>query len=310
MQSDRSNTTAGAAGDGAPTSPMIVLFGEVLFDRFPDGRRALGGAPFNVAWHLAGFGLNPRLISAVGCDPAGEEIRAEMSAWGMDTSGLQTDPDHPTGVVQVSLEGGEPSYAILPDQAYDFIRPPTGITPGALLYHGTLAARAPTSARTLKSLRRDASLIFVDVNLRAPWWSPAETRSLLDGAHWVKLNRDELRALADDPDRPLAEQSMRLLARHRLAGLIITLGAEGALGLTAEGDPVLLAPPPVSGIADTVGAGDAFAAVALIGLIHSWPLELLIERAQSFAAQIIAQRGAVSPDRALYERLASAWGLQ
>ena len=34
-----------------------IIFGEVLFDTFPDGTAVLGGAPFNVAWHLQGFGL-------------------------------------------------------------------------------------------------------------------------------------------------------------------------------------------------------------------------------------------------------------
>ncbi|QIK38633.1 carbohydrate kinase [Caldichromatium japonicum] len=291
-------------------SSDIEIFGEVLFDHFPDGQRVLGGAPLNVAWHLAGFGLRPRLISAVGSDLEGELIRAEMSAWGLDTSCLQTDAERPTGAVQVSLEAGEPSYHILPERAYDYIRPPMDIRPGALLYHGTLALRSPISAQTLKLLRRNAGLVFCDVNMRNPWWSLPEAHILLDGAHWVKLNRDELRALAEDLDLPLAEQSMRLLARYRLSGLIVTLGPEGALGLTAETGPVFLSPPSVANLTDTVGAGDAFAAVALLGLIQGWPLEWLIERAQSFAAQIITQRGAVSRDRALYERLVSTWGLK
>jgi len=42
-----------------PLTDSPVLFGEILFDRFPDGREVLGGAPFNVAWHLRGFGLDP-----------------------------------------------------------------------------------------------------------------------------------------------------------------------------------------------------------------------------------------------------------
>ena len=35
------------------------VFGEVLFDVFPDGKQVLGGAPFNVAWHLQAFGIAP-----------------------------------------------------------------------------------------------------------------------------------------------------------------------------------------------------------------------------------------------------------
>lgn len=53
---------------------LMHIFGEVLFDHFPDGSRVLGGAPFNVAWHTQAFGLAPCFISRIGNDPAGYEI--------------------------------------------------------------------------------------------------------------------------------------------------------------------------------------------------------------------------------------------
>ena len=65
-----------------------IIFGEVLFDCFPDGSRVLGGAPFNVAWHLQAFGAEPLFVSRVGNDPMGRKIRDAMLQWGMDTSGL------------------------------------------------------------------------------------------------------------------------------------------------------------------------------------------------------------------------------
>jgi len=98
-----------------------LVFGEVLYDSFPDGSVVLGGAPFNVAWHLRGFGLNPLFISRVGDDELGERIIAAMSEWGMDTRGVQRDPGHPTGRVVVSIRNNEPSFEIVPEQAYDFI---------------------------------------------------------------------------------------------------------------------------------------------------------------------------------------------
>ena len=57
------------------------IFGEVLFDCFPDGSRVLGGAPFNVAWHLQALGLEPLFLSRVGRDAAGREIRTAMGEW-------------------------------------------------------------------------------------------------------------------------------------------------------------------------------------------------------------------------------------
>ena len=65
------------------STPRPVIYGEVLYDRFPDGRSVLGGAPFNVAWHLQGFGLSPLMLTAVGNDQPGLQIRERMQQWGM-----------------------------------------------------------------------------------------------------------------------------------------------------------------------------------------------------------------------------------
>ena len=87
----------------------ITIFGEVLFDRFPDGSSVLGGAPFNVAWHLQAFGQRPLFISRIGRDRLGDTIRSAMQSWQMDVLGLQQDEIYPTGTVQVAIEQGEPS---------------------------------------------------------------------------------------------------------------------------------------------------------------------------------------------------------
>ncbi len=98
-----------------------LIFGEVLFDVMPDGTRVLGGAPFNVAWHLEAFGLRPLMITRVGVDESGDEVLTAMASWGMDTSGVQRDDTYPTGRVEVDLDDGEPTFHILPDQAYDHL---------------------------------------------------------------------------------------------------------------------------------------------------------------------------------------------
>ena len=99
-----------------------VIFGEVLFDVYPDGKEILGGAPFNVAWHLHAFGAEPLMVSRVGADKRGERIRECMEAWGMITDGIGLDPKNPTGIVQVSYdENRQPHYDIIPEQAFDFI---------------------------------------------------------------------------------------------------------------------------------------------------------------------------------------------
>jgi fructokinase len=292
--------------------PVVDIFGEVLFDCFPDGRRVLGGAPFNVAWHLRAFGAAPRLISAVGDDPDGRRVREAMQAWDMDTSALQTDPVHQTGLVEVSLTAGEPSYEILTDRAFDHIGPVSPGRSGHLLYHGTLARRAPRSAATLAALKHQNPVPCVlDVNLRSPWWSLEDTLALLHEAAWVKLNRDELAIVAGvplDSDEALTAAAATLVRDYRLDGLVVTLGGDGALGMQASCEAVRVAPAHVREVEDTVGAGDAFAAVLILGLVRSWPLATTLERAQAFAARIVQQRGATAADPGLYRPYLAEWG--
>lgn len=302
--------------DASTAQPIVDIFGEVLFDCFPGSRRVLGGAPFNVAWHLRAFGAAPRLISAVGDDPQGEQVRRAMQDWGMDTSTLQTDPDHATGEVRVMLDDGEPTYEIIPDRAFDHIRAVDLPPAGELLYHGTLALRSPVSAATLSTLEaRGHGIRFLDVNLRDPWWSADATRGLLQDADWVKLNRSELALLADGSgsndadDAQLTALASAFLAQHGLTGLVVTLGGDGALALGRETAPVRVAPAPALAVKDTVGAGDAFASVLILGIIRGWPLEATLERAQSFASRIVEQHGATAADPALYRHYLDQWGI-
>mgnify|MGYP001819291232 CR=1 FL=1 len=147
--------------------PSPVVFGEVLFDCFEDGSQVLGGAPFNVAWHLQAFGCAPLLISRVGDDPQGRQIRDTMQHWGMTTAGLQKDSAHPTGEVRVSLQAGQPSFDILPDRAYDHIQadamPPMN---PLLVYHGSLGLRLAESTQAIdRLLQQHPAPVFMDVNL-------------------------------------------------------------------------------------------------------------------------------------------------
>jgi fructokinase len=286
-----------------PTRYPITIFGEVLFDCFPDGTEVLGGAPFNVAWHLRGFGLSPQLVSRVGGDARGERIRSAMGRWGLDASALQTDPCHPTGRVSVTLVDGEPRYAIVSGSAYDFIDPPepSMVPATGLLYHGTLALRHQPSAAALASLKSwHRGPIVLDVNLRRPWWSIETVLPLVDDADHVKLNAAELALLSPDAspedDRDALAASMhRFAERHRLETLVVTRGALGALHW--RGGAIVSAAAAAAGpVVDTVGAGDGFAAVLLLGLSQGWPWAETVARAGDFAAALVSQRGATIDD--------------
>ncbi len=284
---------------------QIVIFGEVLFDCFPTGEQVLGGAPFNVAWHLAALGTDPCLVSAVGDDDLGQQVLAAMTNWNMRTDGVQIKREYPTGRVEVQITDGQPSYQISQDVAYDHIRADLLPASGAdfILYHGTLALRHTEAQQAFDALAaRQGCRLFVDINLRSPWWDKITVLDRLKRARWAKMNTDELADLGfADPnvDQAMAE----LMAQTTLEQLIVTRGADGSLVRTRAGELVPVPAPPIKRYIDTVGAGDAFAAVYLQGLLSDRPIETNITLAQQLAADIIGMRGAIPTDKNLYRTL-------
>ena len=280
--------------------PLIV--GEVLFDVMPDGTRVLGGAPFNVAWHLEVFGLRPLMITRVGAGESGDEVLNAMEDWGMDVSGVQRDDTHPTGRVEVDLDDGEPTFHILPDQAYDHLDFELAVqsvagTACSLLYHGSLISRREGSRLALDRLKEASGLpVFTDVNLRDPWWDHERVIASVRQARWVKLNEGELDLLADDSDSATADG---FLTEHGLDAVIVTRGGRGAV--VVDGGGVFEATPPAEvEVVDTVGAGDAFSAVFILGLVLGWSTEVTLERALEFAAAVCTVQGATVRDRGFY----------
>ena len=286
-----------------------LIFGEALLDCFPDGREILGGAPFNVAWNLKAFGQDPVFISRVGEDPQGFQIKDTMSSWEMNTDFLQLDPTWPTGKVEISLSSGEPRFDILPNQAYDHISsnlPEVSVKP-AFLYHGSLALRDIANRATLADLKQKYPCpVFIDINLRKPWWNKEEVLSMITGATWLKLNDDECRTLF--PDQPdLHSSCTMILDQFNLEAVFLTLGKRGAIAFSKGTSPLKIEPSSSIEVVDTVGAGDAFSSVLLLGIIQEWPLQKTIVRAQEFASAIVGQRGAILQDSNFYTYLSDNW---
>lgn len=296
------------------STARLCIFGEVLFDHFPDGKRVPGGAPFNVAWHLQAFGAAPRFISRVGQDAEGDEIRAAMRGWDMDLSGMQIDPERPTGKVTVSFENGEPVYDIVEGCAYDAIDGASIAVSATdascnLLYHGSLALRGGISRGALLQLvDTKPQTLFIDVNLRAPWWRRERVVEMLRQANWAKLNDDEL-GLLGRRAQGLMLKPEEFLREFDLRGLVVTRGAAGAELHTAEGEFMRVSPERQLDKVDTVGAGDAFASVMILGLAREWPLKLTLHRAQTFASKIVSRRGATVSDPDFYRPLVENWEL-
>lgn len=300
-----------------------VVFGEALVDDFVT-EQLVGGAPFNVARNLAAF-MSPQLmVTRIGDDRNGAVVRAEFERFAMSESGLQLDRIEETGRVLVERRAGGHRFVILPKQAYDFIDPTqamdalAGVTPAAI-YFGTLAQRGQRSRDTLyKLLAATDATRFLDLNLREGQTDRGGVSESLHAADIVKVNEEELQALFSwyfqiDPETPLDSEEVRaacraLLDMFALEALIVTLGHRGSVYFGADGALIVNRDNPAPPfVIDTVGAGDAFSAIFLLGRARGWPLEQTLARANEFAGAICAVSGAVPRDIGFYDKWVARW---
>jgi fructokinase len=295
-----------------------LIFGEVLFDVYPDQTEKSGGAPFNVAWHLQAFGLKPVFISRIGSDSRGRKILFLMKRWNMAIEGVTCDPLYPTGIVKVTLEKYNPRFDILPDQSYDHINPENvketiNLKPYALLYHGTLVMRNPESASSLEKVRPFFQhKIFVDINLRTPWWNKEIVHRAVTHATWIKCNEEEFKILDSVISLSCITEDQsagKLINNYNLESVIITRGNKGGTLYTRNGKIISWQQPCETQILDTVGAGDALSAVFILGILKKWTPEDTLRRSVEFAAAVCGIKGATTTSRKFYTSFRKKWDL-
>jgi fructokinase len=309
-----------------PTS--TIVFGEALVDDFAT-EQVVGGAPFNVARHLAAFMAPQLMITRVGADQNGDTIQAEFERFAMSQAGLQRDAIEETGRVIVERGPKGHRFVIVPNQAYDYIAREEALAAAKTVdagafYFGTLAQRGERSRGTLKALLAATTgtpqfVRFLDVNLRDGQVDERTISDSLHAADIAKVNEDELQALfgwyfqLGPNDAPMAADETRsacgaLLQMFGLQALIVTLGHRGSVYFQAGGAAIDTRDTPAPPfVIDTVGAGDAFSAIFLLGRARGWPLELTLARANEFAGAICAIPGAVPRDLGFYDKWMTRW---
>lgn len=284
----------------SPSKSPVACFGETLWDNLPSGL-FLGGAPLNVAYHLAQLGREAILISSVGSDELGRLALERARKGGIDIGCVQIHPTLPTGIVDASIgNAGDATYRIRECVAWDEIES-TRLTVEKLreakaLVYGTLASRSPQSRSALQSLMRAfEGLKVCDINLRPPYDDPKRALQLAGQANVLKLNEEELRSLAPSPADGLDEAVRSLYdALERVALILVTRGAEPAI-LYAGDRLVRAAPHPPEAVVDTVGAGDAFTAALIDGLLCNKLPQVCLERATKLGSYVASRPGA-QPD--------------
>lgn len=301
-----------------------VVFGEALVDDFVT-EQIVGGAPFNVARHLAAFMAPQLMITRIGNDRNGAVVHAEFERFAMSEAGLQVDKMEETGRVVVERSARGHRFNVLPGQAYDVINPEQALAAleavaPAALYFGTLAQRAARSRDTLHALLNASDATrFLDLNLREGQFDERCVFHSLHAADIAKVNEEELQNLFGwylemrPSDGVMTVDQVRaacasLVQLFALEGLIVTLGHRGSVYFGGDGAVISHRDNPAPPfVIDTVGAGDAFSAIFLLGRARGWPLERALQRANEFAAAICSVPGAVPQDLAFYDKWEARW---
>jgi len=277
------------AGKPAPQCmPLIIGLGELLWDLLPGGKQ-LGGAPGNVAHHARSLGADVVLASRVGRDPLGDEALRRLVDAGLSVAEVQRDEAAPTGTAAVLIDpDGQPRFRLAANVAWDRIAPLHSVRAEAVCF-GTLAQRSPVTRRAIRRLLRPGMLRVLDLNLRDPYWSEDLILSSLNRADVVKLSEAEL----DRCGMPAgdARDRIALLARRfHLSHVAMTRGARGSL-LYSRGEWAEHPGLEVD-VQDAVGAGDAFTAALLMGILRGDPLDRINGHANEVAAYVCTQPGA------------------
>lgn len=277
----------------------ISAIGEVLWDVFPDGAR-FGGAPANVASHAASLGAQAAMVSCVGEDDLGRQAVEELGKRQVSTECIQVVPDYPTGIVNVELdEAGNATFTIQQPAAWDHLEWSDSLRQLArrsdAVCFGTLGQRSEPARKVIQQFAAAApaaALHVCDVNLRPPFVDEEVIRGSLERANVLKLSDNEISVVAAAAGCTGTESEIlaELLDNWGLHLIAVTRGDQGATLLSnnersdCDGVP--------TDVVDTVGAGDAFTATMIRGLLNGLPLHTINQQACRVASYVCSQSGA------------------
>lgn len=280
----------------------VVGIGEVLWDLLPDGPQ-LGGAPANFAYHARSLGLEAAVISCVGDDELGSNLLERLHQLSVPSDLVTQNAGLPTGTVSVTLNGnGVPHYTIHEPVAWDRIQSTSlaqeSVRNAQVVCFGSLAQRSLTSRKTIQGLvsaTSTSALRVFDINLRQRFYSREIIEQSLRLANVLKLNDAELPILTAmlELHGSVKEQLNQLAAQFELQTIALTCGDKGSL-LYHRGCWSDCSVQPVH-VADTVGAGDAFTAALVKGILLDMKPGDINAAANEVARHVCSCVGATPP---------------
>lgn len=279
---------------------IVVGMGEALWDVLPEGKK-IGGAPANFAYHVSQFGLNSRVVSAVGDDKPGMEILDNFREKKLNAM-VEIVP-YPTGTVQVELDAeGVPCYDIKEGVAWDNIPYTPALEDLAkhtkAVCFGSLAQRSVVSRDTINrfidAMPAEDTLKIFDINLRQGFYTKEILCNSFSKCNILKINDEELVTVSrmfGYPGIDLQDKCWILLAKYNLKMLILTCGVNGSYVFT-PGNVSFVETPRVE-VADTVGAGDSFTAAFVSSILSGLSIGEAHKLAVETSAYVCTQNGAM-----------------
>jgi fructokinase len=277
-------------------SNQVICFGEVLWDTFADGKQ-VGGAPLNVARQLIQQGVSASLVSRIGNDGPGRELMTYLTQNQLASPLIQTDRSLPTCEVTVELdEKQQATYVIPKPVSWDNIKLTDDLIEEAkqasAIVFGSLACREQASRTTLLNLLSEVkiSLRVFDVNLRHPHYNSDIIETLAAIANVIKMNEEEADQLIRSSSTSLQDKIIEFQKKYHTKTICVTRGEDGAI--IWHNDKFYEHPGFKVDVVDTVGAGDAFLATMVNGLLSKLPMGIVLERACKVGSYVASQRGA------------------
>ena len=273
----------------------ILSFGEIIWDVY-ENESFIGGAPLNLAAHCSKQGADSFMLSSVGNDVLGKDALEIVKSFNVKTDFVSINKEKETGKCIVTLnENGVPSYNVLTDVSYDYIKAPNNITETEFDFFcfGTLALRSKENLETVKSILENSNIkkVYCDINIRPPFFSDETILFALSNANIIKISDEEMHFVTDACG--LKELDDIAKKYNNLEFILFTQGENGATVYDCKNKKTYFENAPKVEVASTVGAGDSFGATFICEYFKTNDIEKSLKKATETSAFVVSKKEAI-----------------